>query len=125
MPALLKRRTALLLIALMAILPLHGLLAATTHQQGDGHSPVQHQGHMMLDSSGMQACEMPDAAAGQGPHDGHHCDGSGCDLCGACSADLPRGMPLSLDHERYLPESQHPAGRPVSRLTPLYRPPRA
>jgi hypothetical protein len=117
----------LLLIAILAMLPLHGIqaaLATAPHHPGDAHAPAQHAVHVMLDAGGAPACQMNDQQTADSAA-GHACAGSGCDMCGACTADLPRHPSLLLPHGRTLPEPGQGLQQPRPQAYALFRPPRA
>lgn len=122
-----QKQTALLLIAILTMLPLHGIqaaLSALAHQPGDVHPPAQHVEHAMQDAAGMHACKMHQQNMADATS-GHQCDGSGCDMCGACAADLPSLPSLLLSHERLLPEPADEIRLLRTQSYSLYRPPRA
>lgn len=119
-----QKQTALLLIAILAMLPLHGIqaaLASLAHSPGDTHSPAE---HVMHDAAGMHACKMHQQNMADTPS-GHQCDSSGCDMCGTCAADLPSLPSLLLSHEHLLPEPGDRVQPLRSQSYPLFRPPRA
>jgi hypothetical protein len=128
MPKQLQQRTALLLIAILAMLPLHGIQAALnslSHQHGDGHPPAQHVEHVMMDSAGMHVCQLHQPESADSASDHHQCNGYGCDMCGACYADMPSHTVLLLSHEPMLLEPGDDGQQPRSQAYPLFRPPRA
>jgi hypothetical protein len=124
----LRQRTALLLIAFMAMLPLHAIQAAMgslSMQHGNAtaqHGHGDHARHHMQQMGSMQNCPMHHPASGHGASSGH-C--SGCDLCGACTAALLPSLQLqpTSNNEHLIPalETRHPAPPAYS----LFRPPRA
>ena len=119
-----RQRTALLLIAVMALLPLHAIQAAWGSLGGHvAHGAGHTAGHAMQQMHGMQGCPMHQPSAQQG-HAMGHC--SGCDLCGTCTAALLPTLQLQPT-----PTSNHPiltavaTWHPAPPAYPLFRPPRA
>lgn len=123
-----RQRIALLLTAVLALLPVQGLMAALLQDAApmDHAAMTAHVGHTMAKHAGHQAGGMPDCPIhqpGHGQFDGHHCNG-GCDMCGACS-----GAMLPLPALTLTPAGDQPPGdtRIAQFSEPtyaLYRPPR-
>ena len=127
MSARFRQSLARVLIAIMALLPLQGVLAALPDSTGD--QACQHQ--RMTDgmhASGHQThkakCCLDMQAPAAGGND-HQCDSS-CNHCGAgTSAAVLNNVAYSaLPQLRRLPQQDLHAGQPQHGRTPLFRPPK-
>jgi len=116
----LRQRTALLLAAVLALLPLRAIEAALGHTPAAGDATLAH--HHGQHMAAMPDCPMHPQAGGHAPG-GKHCSG-GCDLCGACTATLPAGLQLSHVTFSLSLRPALQAWRTDRPVEPLFRPPR-
>lgn len=122
----LRQRIALLLVAGLTLLPLHGVQAALGMQvQPTGTMAAAHSvDGDMTGTNAMQGCPMHKMHAGHAVSG--HCNGS-CGLCGVCTAaTLP--TPPRLHSQLFVRGPLLPVAngqRPTLSLSGLYRPPRA
>jgi len=122
----LTQRTALLLIAILAMLPLQGIQAALGNLAGDAVVAQSHTDadHDMQQMGYMPGCAMHQPGAGEMPT-GSHCNG-GCDMCGTCSAALPPSLQQkSVANGVQLTPPVAETRQPARLAYPLFRPPRA
>lgn len=122
MPKIVIHRTALLLVAVLAMLPLQAIQAALGGAGAHGVHATGLAAHDAPAMSDMPACPMHQAGADEAAG-GMHCSG-GCKLCGACAgAVLPITQPVLSRG------TDHPSPRAETGTLPhpsyaLFRPPR-
>ena len=126
MPKVVIHRTALLLVAILAMLPLQGIQAALgsldEHAMHAASLQTQAVGHHMAATSDMADCLMHQPGTGENPG-GMHCNGN-CQLCGACAAGVLPGLPLLGIATADAPFPVSQAHRPAQPSYTLFRPPR-